>query len=349
MQALVKYDNVPGAVELRDMPEPHITPDQVLLKVRAVGICGSDLEMYHHLVTFQVDPPVILGHEFSGTVVEVGSNVKDFKPGDRVVSETAAYVCGECINCRTGNYNQCPNRLGFGVRIHGADAPLVAVRRGILHHVPANIDLGDAALTEPFCVAYNALVVKSRIRPGDTVVVLGPGPIGLAATQVARVCGAANIVLAGLERDAARLDIGFMVGATHTAVLGRADLPALVNDLTGGVGADLVVDAAGPAAPLRLSMDIVRRNGQITKIAWGPKPLDLSLDPLLAKAVTLQGVFSHTWDTWERVLHLASTGQLDFPALVSHRVPLTEWKTAFNALETGEAVKALIYPNGIEE
>lgn len=349
MQALVKYDNVPGAVELRDMPEPHITPDQVLLKVRAVGICGSDLEMYHHLVTFQVDPPVILGHEFSGTVVEVGSNVKDFKPGDRVVSETAAYVCGECINCRTGNYNQCPNRLGFGVRIHGADAPLVAVRRGILHHVPANIDLGDAALTEPFCVAYNALVVKSRIRPGDTVVVLGPGPIGLAATQVARVCGAANIVLAGLEKDVARLEIGRNVGATHTALMGRDDLPALVNDLTGGVGADLVVDAAGPAATVRLSMDIVRRNGQITKIAWGPKPLDLSLDPLLAKAVTLQGVFSHTWDTWERVLHLASTGQLDFPSLVSHRVPLTEWKTAFNALETGEAVKALIYPNGIEE
>jgi alcohol dehydrogenase/L-iditol 2-dehydrogenase len=96
-------------------------------------------------------------------------------------------------------------------------------------------------------------------------------------------------------------------------------------------------------------MEIVRRNGQITKIAWGPKPLDLSLDPLLAKAVTFQGVFSHTWDTWERVLRLASTGQLDFPALVSHRVPLSDWKTAFHALETGEAVKALIYPNGIEE
>jgi L-iditol 2-dehydrogenase len=349
MQALVKYDNVPGAVEIRDMPEPRITPDQVLLKVRAVGICGSDLEMYHHLVGFQVDPPVILGHEFSGTVAEVGSNVTDFKVGDRVVSETAAYVCGKCVQCRTGNYNECPNRLGFGVRINGADAPYAAVRQGILHHVPDNIDLGDAALTEPFCVAYNALVVKSRIRPGDTVVILGPGPIGLAATQVARVCGAANIVLAGLERDAGRLEIGRKVGATHTAVMGRDDVPALVNKLTGDVGADLVVDAAGPAATVRLSMDIVKRNGQITKIAWGPKPLDLSLDLLLAKAVTFQGVFSHTWDTWERVLRLASIGQLDFPALVSHRVPLSEWKTAFHALESGEAVKAVIYPNGIEE
>jgi alcohol dehydrogenase/L-iditol 2-dehydrogenase len=330
------------------MPVPEITPDQVLLKVRAVGICGSDLEMYHHLVTFQVDPPVILGHEFSGIVVEVGNNVKNFMAGDRVVSETAAYVCGECVQCRTDNYNECPQRLGFGVRIHGADAPFVAVRQGILHRVPDSIDLADAALTEPFCVAYNALVVKSRIRPGDTVVVLGPGPIGLAATQVARVCGAANTVLAGLERNAARLEIGRKVGATRIAVLERDSLPALVGDLTGGVGADLVVDAAGPSAAVRLAMEIVKRNGQITKIAWGPRPLDVSLDPLLAKAVTLQGVFSHTWDTWERVLRLASTGQLDFQALVSHRVPLSDWKTAFNALESGEAVKALIYPNGLE-
>jgi alcohol dehydrogenase/L-iditol 2-dehydrogenase len=246
------------------MPVPEITPDQVLLKVRAVGICGSDLEMYHHLISFPVKPPVILGHEFSGTVVAVGANVRNFRPGDRVVSETAAQVCGECGECRTGNYNQCPYRLGFGVLIHGADAPFVAVRRAILHHVPANVDLAEAALTEPLCVAYNALVVKSRIRPADVVVVLGPGPIGLMATQVARVCGASAIVLAGLPRDRARLEIGWSVGATHTVDLSSDDLPALVSELTGGRGADLVVDAAGPPATVKLAMEVVRRNGQIT-------------------------------------------------------------------------------------
>src|SRR5690348_7019752 len=208
MQALVKYANEPGKVELRDMPRPTITPDQVLLRVRAVGICGSDLEMYHHKITFPVNPPVILGHEFSGTVEEVGANVTDFAPGDRVVSETAAYVCGKCAECRTGNYNECPHRLGFGVLINGADAPYVAVRQGILHHVPDNVDLADAALTEPLCVAFNALVVKSRIRPGDTVLILGPGPIGLMATQVARVCGASTIILAGRPGDERRLEIG---------------------------------------------------------------------------------------------------------------------------------------------
>src|SRR6185436_1312868 len=126
------------------------------------------------------------------------------------------------------------------------------------------------------------------------------------------------------------------------------ELPALVAALTGGRGADLVVDAAGPTATVLLALEIVRRNGQITKIAWGPQPLGISLDPLLAKAITLQGVFSHTWDTWERALRLEATGQVNLRALISHRVPLRDWQVAFHALESGEAVKALIYPNGIE-
>ncbi len=348
MEALVKYANEPGAVELRAMPEPQIAPDQVLLRVCAVGICGSDLEMYHHQITFPVQPPVILGHEFSGTVVAVGGQVRDFQPGDRVVSETAASICGKCAECRTGNYNECPQRLGFGVLIHGADAALVAVREGALHRVPDTVDLAAAALTEPLCVAYNALVVKSRIRPADTVVVLGPGPIGLMATQVARVAGASTIILAGLARDAGRMQIGRTVGATHLVDLTHDDLPGLVRDLTGGRGADLVVDAAGPRATVQLALEVVRRNGQITKIAWGPRPLDLSLDSLLAKAVTLQGVFSHTWDTWERALLLQATGQVQCAPLISHRVPLRDWQVAFAALEDGTAVKALIFPNGVD-
>jgi L-iditol 2-dehydrogenase len=348
LDALVKYDNKPECVEIREMPLPEITQDQVLLKVAAVGICGSDLEMYHHQITFPVNPPVILGHEFSGTVAEVGANVRGFKPGDRVVSETAAYVCGVCPECRAGGYNLCPNRRGFGVLIHGADAAYVAVRQGILHHVPDSVGLDVAALTEPLCVALNALTVKSHIRPGDTVVVLGPGPIGLMSVQVARVCGATNIVLTGLPRDAGRLEMGRKLGATHALDMSKDDLPALVGDLTGGRGADLVVDAAGPSATVRTAMEVVRRNGQITKIAWGPKPLDLSLDPLLAKAVTLQGVFSHTWDTWERALRLTASGQVNLRDMISHRVPLHDWKQAFDALERGEAVKALIFPNGLE-
>ncbi|MFL5734818.1 MAG: zinc-binding dehydrogenase [Chloroflexia bacterium] len=349
MQALVKYDNKPERVEIRDMPEPTLEPGQVLLKVRAVGICGSDLEMYHHLVSFPVNPPVILGHEFSGTVAEVGPGVKGFEPGDRVVSETAAYVCGECAECRTGNYNQCPHRLGFGILINGADAPYVAVRQGILHHVPSNVDLAEAALTEPLCVAYNALVVKSRIRPGDVVVVLGPGPIGLMSVQVARICGASTIILAGRKPNSPRMQVGARLGATHVVDLTNDDLPALVQDLSGGRGADLVVDAAGPSDAVKMAMQVVRRNGQITKIAWGPEPLDLSLDPLLSKSITLQGVFSHTWDTWERALRLEATGQVNLRDMVSHRVPLPDWKTAFDALESGQAVKALIFPNGLEE
>jgi alcohol dehydrogenase/L-iditol 2-dehydrogenase len=300
--------------------------------------------MYHHDATYVIDVPVTLGHEFSGTIVKVGEDVRDWHPGDRVVSETAAHICGICPMCRTGQYNLCPNRRGFGSRFNGAFATYVRVPERILHHVPESLELQAAALTEPLSVAYNALVVKSKINPGDTVVVFGAGTIGLFAVQVARTNGAGHIILAGLSPDVARLEVGRQVGADEAINIEEVDLSSLVMARTGGLGADLIVDAAGPNQVLKQAMALVRPNGQITKIGWDPTPVDFSLDPLLIKAVTLQGVFSHTWNTWEKALGLMASGRMLLEPMISHRLDLDDWRTAFDLVDTQQAVKALLIP-----
>lgn len=342
MKALVKYGLETNCVELREVPEPIIGPHDVLIRTAACGVCGSDLELAQGTVSYKVKLPVILGHEFAGTVGAVGGAVEGFVVGDRVVSETACYICGRCPQCRSGNYNLCPERRGFGILADGAFAPLVRVPARSLHRVPDSLPLVDAALTEPFCVAYNALVVKSHIRPGDVVVVFGPGPIGLCATQVAWVNGASEVILVGLSLDRERLAVAARTGATVTVNSEVEDLPQVVAQMTDGLGADLIVDAAGPNSVVQQAMTLVRPNGQITKIGWDPRPVGFSLDPLLERTVTLQGCFSHTWDTWERVLRLMAAGQLEIAPLITHRVPLPSWREAFDAAESRQAVKAMI-------
>ena len=190
MQAVVKFGAEDGQVELREVPVPVPGPGDVLLEVKAAGVCGSDIEQYRHAVSYHIPTPVIMGHEFAGVIAEVGEGVEGWAVGDEVVSETAAYICGSCRLCRTGNYNLCPERLGFGYGLDGAFARYVRVRSPLLHRKPPGVSWNAAALTEPTCVAYQAIVVMSDLRPGEPVAILGPGAVGLMCLQVARTLGA---------------------------------------------------------------------------------------------------------------------------------------------------------------
>ena len=219
MTGLVQYALQPQAVELRELPVPELGEEDVLLRVGAVSVCGSDVHQYHNKQSWAVNVPVVLGHEFGGTVARVGARVRGFKEGDRVVSETAASICGQCVYCRTGEYNLCPQRAGFGYGTHGAMAEFVRVPARCLHHIPDSLPFERAALTEPCCVGYNAVVVKSRVRPGDVVVVLGPGPIGLIAAEMARISGAGTLIVAGMSQDAPRLAAARALGVTHAVDL----------------------------------------------------------------------------------------------------------------------------------
>ena len=345
MNGVVHYALEPLAVELRETHVPAIDEEEVLLQVGAVGVCGSDVHQYHNSQSWPVSVPVVLGHEFCGTVAQVGAWVKGFREGDRVVSETAAKICGECLLCRTGNYNLCPSRSGFGAGTDGAMANYVRVPARCLHHIPDNLLFERAALTEPCCVAYNAVAVKSPIRPGDTVVVIGPGPIGLLCTEMARIAGARSLIVAGTKQDASRLEVARVLGATHTVDVQSTSIVDFLRGIGDGLGAEVVIDAAGVSAALKTALEIVRPGGHITKVGWGPQPLTFSLDPLVQKGLRLQGSFSHTFENWEKVVAMLSARQIDLDPIISQVAALDRWKECFDGMHTGKYVKAVLRPN----
>ena len=344
MIALVNYAREPGSVELREIPVPQIGEEDVLLKVDAVGVCGSDLHQYHGKNSWRVNYPVVLGHEFAGVVAELGSRVYGFREGDRVVSETAAVLPRDSALIRQGLYNLEPGRLGFGYGVDGAMAAFVKVPARCLHHVPSALTQEKAALTEPCCVAYNAVCMNSHIRPGQSVAVIGPGPIGLLCAVMAKLAGAGHLLVIGAPSDARRLGVATQIGADTVLGAEGEDISAWVKGFGDGYGLDLVIDAAGVSASLKLALDIVRPAGQITKVGWGPEPLGFSLDPLVQKAVTLRGSFSHNWPVWEEVLSLLAAGKINLGPVLNQVSPLTEWRQAFEAMHTGEIVKGVLKP-----
>ncbi|MBI4660495.1 MAG: zinc-binding dehydrogenase [Verrucomicrobia bacterium] len=342
MPGLVNYAVAPRSVELREVPIPKIGPKDVLLKVEAVSICGSDLHQWLGSLSWKVNYPCILGHEFGGSIVETGPEVKGFREGDRVVSETAAVIDERSPYTRQGLYNLDPSRLGFGYGVDGAMTQFVQVPERCLHFVPDGLPFEKAALTEPCSVAYNAVCVNGRVRPGDRVLVIGPGPIGLLCAMMARLSGAGHLVVCGLPADAKRLAVARQLGANAALESGVLDY---VRELGDGLGVDVVIDAAGVSATMQLAMQAVRPAGQIIKVGWGPQPLGYNLDPLVQKAVTLQGSFSHNWPVWERVISMIASGQINLDLVINRVARLEEWEECFEKMHAGEYVKAVMRPN----
>lgn len=336
--AVVNFAPTRGSVELRDIPTPEIGPDDVLLEVANVGVCGSDLHQWTADHSWPVNYPVVLGHEFAGRIAQVGTNVQGWKIGDRVASETAAVIDSANPMSRRGLYNLDPTRKGFGYGVNGAMTRYVRVPSRILHALPDSLPFEHACLTEPCCVAYNAVVKNARIEPGDRVVVLGPGTIGILCAAMARLCGA-EVALVGLEADRRRLEIAREYGCEP--IIGSAVEWAKSRD---GLGADGVIDAAGVSATLKLAIDLVRPAGWISKVGWGRDPLGFNLDPLVQKNVTLQGSFSHNWPIWERVIALLASRQLSVAPIIGGVWPIADWHTAFEKMHAGEVVKSVLSP-----
>ena len=239
---------------------------------------------------------------------------------------------------RSGMYNLDPTRKGFGYGVDGAMTRYVRVPARCLHHVPGQLSFEQACLTEPCCVAYNAVVHNSNLKPGDRVIVLGPGTIGILCAAIARLCGA-EVAVVGLENDRHRLSIAQNYGCE--IIIGEASAWALQRD---GLGADCIIDAAGTSSTLKIALQLVRPNGHITKVGWGPQPLGFSLDPLVQKNITLQGSFSHNWPIWERVIALLANGQLDVRPIIGGIWPVSEWKEAFEKMHQGAIVKSVLRP-----
>jgi alcohol dehydrogenase/L-iditol 2-dehydrogenase len=215
----------------------------------------------------------------------------------------------------------------------------VKVPARCLHAVPENLPFEQACLTEPCSVAYSAVVMNSKIKPGDRVIVLGPGTIGILCAAMARLCGA-EVAIVGLEADRERLNIAKQYGCE--GIVGDASAWANKQD---GLGADCIIDAAGASATLKIALQLVRPNGHITKVGWGPQPLNFSLDPLVQKNVTLQGSFSHNWPIWEKVLSLLASGALDVKPIIGGVWELKDWHEAFDQMHSGKVVKSVLKPS----
>lgn len=335
--AVVNYAPDPHSVELREIEVPEIGNDDVLLQVRAVGVCGSDLHQWTAEHSWPVNYPVTLGHEFAGTVIQTGANVRNFQEGDRVCSETAAVINSDSPMTRIGRYNLDPDRKGFGYGVNGAMTEKVKVPARCLHRLPEGLPFEKAALTEPCCVAFSAVATNVDVLPGDRVLVLGPGPIGLLCGAIAKLRGA-EVAVVGLPRDANRLQIAESLGC-EKLLPEQVETWAMQRD---GLGCDGVVDAAGISATLKTAVDVVRPGGWISKVGWGRAPLDFSLDPLVQKNVQLQGSFSHTWATWERVLALTASGALAVEKVVGGTWPLEQWHTAFETMHSASIAKSVL-------
>jgi L-iditol 2-dehydrogenase len=238
---------------------------------------------------------------------------------------------------RRGLYNLDPTRKGFGYGVDGAMTQFTRVPARCLHRVPEDLPFEHAALTEPCCVAYNSVVGNSRINPGDRVLVIGPGTIGILCAAMAKLCGG-EVAILGLPSDKARFEVAKRYGCETLTDAGDW------SRQRDGLGVDVVIDAAGVSATLQLALELVRPAGWITKVGWGPKPLDFSIDPLVQKNVTLQGSFSHHWTIWERVLALLSSGQLDVAPIIGGTWSLENWRDAFEKMHGGEIVKSVLKP-----
>ena len=345
MPAVMKIAPGKGNVALREAPVPEPRPGQVLLAVRAAGICGTDLHIYHD--EYPTQPPVILGHELAGEVAAVGEGVARVKPGDRVTTETYFHLCATCRFCRGGQPNLCPRRRSIGSGVNGGFAPFVVVPERNVHVLPDGLSFREAALTEPLaCVVHGALELP-KVTAGDVAVVAGPGAIGLLTLQAARAAGASVIVL-GTSVDRRRLDLARELGAAAAIDISEQDAAPIVQGLTGGWGADIVFECSGAGPGALGLLAHVRRGGQYAQIGLFGKPVAWDLDQVCLKELRVTGSNASVPSAWRTALRLLAEGRVQTAPLISDVFPLPGWEDAFARFERREGIKVLLEPTTLE-
>jgi L-iditol 2-dehydrogenase len=343
MKALVLTE--PNGFDLQDWPLPEVGPEDVLIRVAACGICGSDVHGMDGS-TGRRQPPIVMGHEAAGTIVQTGENVRAWAAGDRVTFDSTIY-CGRCWFCRRGEVNLCDHRRVLGVscddyRRHGAFAEYLAVPRHILVRLPEPVSFRQAATIEPLAIAYHA-VHRAEIAPGDTAVVIGAGVIGLLAVQMLRVGGCGPIIAVDLDQD--RLDLARRMGADEAIRSDLTDVRAHLLQRTEGRGADLVLEAVGIAPTVQAAIGCVRKGGQVTLVGNLAPSVELPLQAIVTKELTLRGSCASSGE-YPACLEMLAEGAVQVEPLISATAPLAEGASWFNRLQRREKglVKVLLEP-----
>jgi len=344
MLAIVKVKEGAGGIEVRDVPKPRVTdPNQVLVRVRAAGICGSDLHVYGGKLS--CDIPVIMGHEFSGEIVEVGSGASHWEIGDRVVSECNVDYCGMCAYCRTGRPHLCVSRGSIGRQRDGVFAEYLLLEPNQLHRIPDEVTFEQAALAEPAANAVHHVLERGTIEPEDFVVVSGPGPIGLLNALAARAGGAGRVIVTGVTQDVPlRLEAARAL-SFETANVQEVDIVAKVLEWTDGIGADVIIEASGAEKAIQQAFDMIKKDGRL--IAVGIPSQEFVRIPWglgMAKVISVTFNWAQGYTAWERALAMIASGKINVDPLITATIPFEDWEEGFRALRRGESIKTLLVP-----
>ena len=343
MKALVKEKPEPGHVALKEVPEPSAGAGQVMVRVKAAGVCGSDLHILHSDIKLNLRPPVIMGHEFSGVVEQAGEGVEGFRPGDRVTSETTFRSCGVCLHCRSGCYNLCPEKELIGYVHDGCFARYCVAPGHRLHLLPENLTFEEGALCEPLACCVHAVVEQTVVAAADTVVVAGVGTIGLLCAQVARARGAA-VIVCGTEADRARFRVAERLGIEKLINVLREDAVEIVRSATGGQGADVFLECSGAPAAANMGIALLRRGGRFCQVGLFGKPMEVDFEQIAYKELVVSGSIGSKWSSWRKALGLLASERVTAGPLVSDPLPLDAWQEAFGRFERKEGLKILLQP-----
>lgn len=331
MKALVLTG--PSRLEWSDFPTPAPADDEVLLRIRACGICGSDIHGWDGS-SGRRQPPLIMGHEAAGEIVQVGPAVAGWNIGDRVTFDSTIH-CGRCANCRRGAINLCAERRVVGVsprtyRQHGAFAEYLVLPSRILHRLPDSLSFEQAVFAEPVSIALHA-IARATFTAGSRIVVIGSGMIGLLVIQVLRTAGARQII--AVDRSSSRLGIAVTLGATHSVNAAEPDSDGRILALTGGEGADAVFEVVGIAPTVQLATTVARLGGQIVLVGNLAPEVMFPLQKVVTGELTVLGSCSSAGD-YPHALQLIAAGRIDVAAMTSAIAPLTEGAAWFNRLSS---------------
>lgn len=342
MQAVVKAQPAPG-IEMREVPVPTPEAKEILVRVDATSVCGTDLHIYNWdpWAEGRIHPPLIPGHEFCGTVAAVGSGVTTVTEGDFVSAEMHV-ACGKCIQCRTGQAHICQHVRILGVDANGAFAKYVIIPESNIWKLPPSLPRDYASLLDPLGNAVHTVLAGPIAA--QSVVITGCGAIGLFSIAVAKACGAAKVF--ALEVNAQRRAVAHEMGADLVLDPTKDNVDEQIHDLTGGTGVDVLLEMSGHPAAIRQGFSLLRTGGRASLLGIPSRPIELDLArDIIFKGATVQGINGRKmFETWFQMEALLSTGKLHLEPVITHRMQLNEFPQAMRALQSGEAIKVVLKP-----
>ncbi|NLP30970.1 MAG: alcohol dehydrogenase catalytic domain-containing protein [Clostridiales bacterium] len=343
MKAIVKTKLGKGNLELKEVPIPNYKDSEVLIKVKAMGICGSDILIYKG--EFNTNVPIILGHEFSGEIVDIGNNVSHFKVGDRVASELNVQSCGWCSDCRKGDFHLCSNRKAPGIHMNGVFAEYVALPEFILHRIPDNLSYEEGAVMEPAAVAAHGVIERAGIHPEDVVAIIGCGNLGLLSLQIAKNYGAKKVIISGTNKDVkVKFPKAMELGADYVINIDEHNIREAVDEITGGKGADLVIECAGNERAVDDAIDIVRKNGRLCTMGMpGERSIPVPWKKAVFKNIDLKFSYSSSASSWNMVSSMLERCIISTKPLITHKERFENYLNILENKNDGDIIKAILH------